>query len=67
MKAIISAISHFVPPNIIPNSWFEDKLETSDEWIRTRTGIVERRFFWKAEQRPICLFLVFRKSLKKNL
>jgi len=44
MKAIISAISHFVPPNIIPNSWFEDKLETSDEWIRTRTGIVERRF-----------------------
>jgi 3-oxoacyl-[acyl-carrier-protein] synthase-3 len=44
MKAIISAISHFVPPNIIPNSWFEDKLDTSDEWIRTRTGISERRF-----------------------
>lgn len=44
MKAAITSVAHYVPPTIYPNSWFEDKIETNDEWIRTRTGIRERRF-----------------------
>lgn len=28
----------------MPNQWFEDKVETSDEWIRDRTGIQARHF-----------------------
>lgn len=44
MRAAITAIAHSVPPDVYPNSWFEKKLDTSDEWIRTRTGIVERHF-----------------------
>jgi 3-oxoacyl-[acyl-carrier-protein] synthase-3 len=28
----------------VPNAWFERLVETSDEWIRERTGIAERRF-----------------------
>jgi 3-oxoacyl-[acyl-carrier-protein] synthase-3 len=28
----------------VPNRWFEDKVETSDEWIRERTGIEARHF-----------------------
>ena len=44
MKAAITATAHFVPPDVIPNSYFEHVLDTSDEWIRTRTGIRERRF-----------------------
>jgi 3-oxoacyl-[acyl-carrier-protein] synthase-3 len=28
----------------VPNTWFEDKVETNDEWIRTRTGIEARHF-----------------------
>jgi 3-oxoacyl-[acyl-carrier-protein] synthase-3 len=28
----------------VPNTWFEDKVETSDEWIRERTGIEARHF-----------------------
>jgi 3-oxoacyl-[acyl-carrier-protein] synthase-3 len=28
----------------VPNAWFEDKVETNDEWIRTRTGIEARHF-----------------------
>ena len=35
-----------VPARVVPNGDFTDvlKLDTSDEWIRTRTGIRERRF-----------------------
>ncbi|MCB0323391.1 MAG: ketoacyl-ACP synthase III [Bdellovibrionales bacterium] len=33
-----------VPERVIPNSHFASYLETSDEWIRDRTGISERRW-----------------------
>lgn len=33
-----------MPPDVYPNSYFEEYLETNDEWIQTRTGIKERRF-----------------------
>ena len=32
-----------LPPRTFPNSEFPASLETSDEWIRARTGIRERR------------------------
>jgi 3-oxoacyl-[acyl-carrier-protein] synthase III len=43
-RAIISAIAHYVPPRVVTNAHFEAYMDTSDEWIRTRTGIAERRF-----------------------
>ncbi len=33
----------YVPPRILHNRDLEKVLDTSDEWIRTRTGVVERR------------------------
>ena len=39
---IIGTGSHF-PQTVMQNKEFESFLETSDEWIRTRTGISERR------------------------
>jgi 3-oxoacyl-[acyl-carrier-protein] synthase III len=42
--AVITAVGHYAPEKVIPNSYFEEYLETSDEWIRTRTGIRERRW-----------------------
>jgi len=33
-----------VPQRVVANSWFEERLETSDESIRRLTGIRERRF-----------------------
>lgn len=33
----------YVPENIVDNHMLSDLVETSDEWIRTRTGIAERR------------------------
>lgn len=44
MPATITSIAHWVPPDVYDNHWFEDKIDTNDEWIRTRTGIRERRF-----------------------
>lgn len=43
-RAGITAVGHFVPPEVYPNSYFESLLDTNDEWIRSRTGIIERRF-----------------------
>src|SRR5262245_6384653 len=31
-----------LPPRVVPNAEFEKTLDTSDEWIRTRTGTCER-------------------------
>ncbi len=33
----------FVPDKVLDNAYFEKIVDTSDEWIRTRTGISERR------------------------
>lgn len=44
MEAKITAIGTYAPEKVIDNHYFESFLDTSDEWIRSRTGIVERRF-----------------------
>ena len=49
-RAIVRGTGHYLPERVIENSWFEDKLDTSDEWIRARTGI-ERRHFAAEDQR----------------
>ncbi len=41
--ASIRGTGSYVPPRIVPNDEFTQSLDTSDEWIRTRTGIRERR------------------------
>jgi len=42
--ATITGVGSSLPPRLVPNAWFEDKIETSDEWIRDRTGIEARHF-----------------------
>ncbi len=42
-KATITGIGHYVPEHILTNADLEKLVETNDEWIRTRTGISERR------------------------
>ena len=39
----ILAVSHYTPERVLTNKELEEKLDTTDEWIRTRTGIHERR------------------------
>jgi 3-oxoacyl-[acyl-carrier-protein] synthase-3 len=43
-RAAITSVGHYVPPDVYDNHYFESFLDTSDQWIRERTGIIERRF-----------------------
>lgn len=40
----LSELAHYFPDEVIDNEFFESIMETSDEWIRERVGIGERRF-----------------------
>jgi len=44
-RAKISGVGHYVPENVITNDDLAKRMTTSDEWIRERTGIGERRYF----------------------
>lgn len=43
MNAGIIGIGRYVPEKVLTNHDLEKMVDTSDEWIRTRTGIEERR------------------------
>ncbi len=40
----IAGIGHYVPKKIVTNHDLAEVMDTSDEWIRERTGIIERRY-----------------------
>lgn len=42
-RAKITAVAHSVPDNVLTNIDLEKMVDTTDEWIRSRTGISERR------------------------
>jgi 3-oxoacyl-[acyl-carrier-protein] synthase-3 len=42
-SAVITAVAHYVPDKIVTNADLEKVVDTSDEWIRERTGIGARR------------------------
>jgi 3-oxoacyl-[acyl-carrier-protein] synthase III len=42
-KVCIKGTGSFIPERVVPNSYFEDLVDTSNEWIVSRTGIKERR------------------------
>ncbi|MEE9428075.1 MAG: beta-ketoacyl-ACP synthase III [Paracoccaceae bacterium] len=44
IRAVIRGVGHYLPERIVENSEFEKTLETTDEWIRSRTGIARRHF-----------------------
>ena len=43
ISAAITAVGGYVPEDILSNADLEKLVDTNDEWIRTRTGISERR------------------------
>src|ERR1700729_1751840 len=44
IAAKITGVAGYVPPRVVTNSDLEKIVDTSDEWIRTRTGIRERHY-----------------------
>ena len=43
VRAAITAVAAYVPDRVLTNAELSQRLDTSDEWIVTRTGIRERR------------------------
>jgi 3-oxoacyl-[acyl-carrier-protein] synthase-3 len=48
-RAKITAVSHYLPERRVTNQDLEKTVDTSDEWIFTRTGIRERRIVGKGQ------------------
>lgn len=44
LRAVVTGVGHYLPERVVPNSEFESLIDTSDEWIRTRSGIERRHF-----------------------
>jgi len=44
IRAVVRGVGHYLPDRVITNDWFEGFLDTSDAWIRARSGIERRHF-----------------------
>ncbi|MGK7393172.1 MAG: beta-ketoacyl-ACP synthase III [Candidatus Cyclobacteriaceae bacterium M3_2C_046] len=53
-KAVIKGVNGYVPDYILTNKELEAMVETTDDWIMTRTGITERRIL-KGDQKGTSL------------
>lgn len=42
--SIIKGTGHFIPPKVVTNLDLEKTMNTTDKWIRQRSGIVERHY-----------------------
>ena len=44
IRAVVKGIGHYLPDRIVTNADLEALVETTDEWIRSRSGIERRHF-----------------------
>ena len=44
MRSLISGTGMYIPPTTVDNDALSRVMDTSDEWIRVRTGIAERHY-----------------------
>ncbi|HEY4613072.1 MAG TPA: beta-ketoacyl-ACP synthase III [Bacteroidota bacterium] len=54
-RATITAVGHYVPDKILTNAELEKMVDTNDEWIRSRTGIRERRILEHGATSDLCV------------
>ncbi|MBS1304161.1 beta-ketoacyl-ACP synthase III [Loktanella sp. SALINAS62] len=43
-RAVVQGVGHYLPERIVENAAFEATLDTTDEWIKSRSGIERRHF-----------------------
>lgn len=65
MNATITSIGIYHPEQAIYNSFFEETLDTTDKWIRERTGI-ERRFYSASHEFTSDMCVKAAQNLAKN-
>jgi 3-oxoacyl-[acyl-carrier-protein] synthase-3 len=61
----IIGLGHYVPKNIVTNDDLSKMMDTNDEWIQERTGIVERR--WVKTEDNETTFTMGLKAAKKAI
>ena len=44
LRAVVKGVGHYLPDRVVPNAELSTLVETSDEWIRSRSGIERRHF-----------------------
>lgn len=44
IRAVVKGVGHYLPDRVVPNAAFEASIDTSDEWIKARSGIERRHF-----------------------
>lgn len=48
-RAVVKGVGHYLPERVVPNAEFEKTLDTTDEWIKARSGIERRHFAAEGE------------------
>jgi 3-oxoacyl-[acyl-carrier-protein] synthase-3 len=49
LRAVVRGVGHRLPDRVVENAEFEATLDTSDDWIRSRSGIERRHFAAEGE------------------
>lgn len=49
IRAVVQGVGHYLPERVVPNSDLEKVVETSDEWIKSRSGIERRHYVAEGE------------------
>jgi 3-oxoacyl-[acyl-carrier-protein] synthase-3 len=63
-RAVPIGIGHYLPSRIVENKEFEESLDTSDDWIKARSGIERRHFAADTELTSDLGFLAAQSALK---
>ena len=64
LRAVPVGVGHYLPKRIISNSYFEKFLDTTDAWIRARSGIETRHFAEDNELTSDLGFIAAKNALK---
>lgn len=67
ITAAITAVQGYVPDNVMTNEDLAKIVDTSDEWITTRTGIKERRILTEGASSDMAAAAVAQLLEKKEL
>ena len=44
LRAVVKGVGHYLPDRMVPNAELETLVDTTDDWIRSRSGIERRHF-----------------------
>ncbi len=63
LRAVVKGVGHYLPARVVPNAELETLVETSDEWIRARSGIERRHFAAEGETTSMLAIAAAREAL----